>query len=220
VESPEAVAGLARLNFGGALGYVSLGEASFNPNYKVARTFQILDNLSILKARHAIKVGVDLRWMESDIVGAPQARGIFGFNGTFTGSSLGDFLLGMTATQQFSTFHHGALRERDYMFYVQDDWRITPRLTLNLGLRYELASPMFDTQDRMTTLDVSDFPVVRVVRAGEHGRSWSDRALVKTDTNNWAPRVGLAYQPTSRGQSVRQAECSVAPPGPKQRTCD
>jgi hypothetical protein len=91
----------------------------------------------------------------------------------------------------------GALRERDYMFYLQDDWRITSRMTMNLGLRYELASPMFDTQDRMTTLDISQFPAVRVLRAGERGRSWSDRALVGTDTNNWAPRLGFAFQPAA-----------------------
>jgi hypothetical protein len=76
------------------------------------------------------------------------------------------------------------------MFYAQDDWRITRQLTLNLGLRYELASPRFDTHDRMSALDVSVFPEVRVVHAGANGRSWSDRALVRTDTNNWAPRIG------------------------------
>jgi hypothetical protein len=54
---------------------------------------------------------------------------------------------------------------------------------------------MFDSQDRMSTLDVSRFPLVTVVRAGERGSSWSDRGLVDTDTNNWAPRLGLAYQP-------------------------
>jgi hypothetical protein len=198
VASPEPVAGLARLTFGGQLGYVALGEPPFNPNHKVARTFQVLDNLSILRGHHAVKLGADLRWIQSDIVGAPQTRGVFNFNGRFTGSSFGDFLLGWTNTRQLSTFHHGSLRERDYMAYAQDDWRVTSRLTLNLGLRYELASPMFDTQDRMTTLDISSFPAVNVVRAGERGRSWSDRALVDTDTNNWAPRVGFAFLPTSR----------------------
>ena len=195
VASPRPVEGLARLLFAGALNYAPLGESGFNPNYKVARTLQFLDNLAILTSRHTLKLGVDLRRIESNIIGAPQARGIFNFNGRFTGSSLGDFLLGMTNTRQFSTFQEGSLRERDYMFYVQDDWRIGPRLTLNLGLRYELASPMFDSQNRMSTLDVSMFPLVTVVRAGERGSSWSDRGLVDTDSNNWAPRVGFAYQP-------------------------
>jgi hypothetical protein len=199
VSSPEPVAGLARVTFdGGEIGYVPLGESPFNPNDKVARTFQLLDNLSIVTGRHTIKLGGDLRWIQSDIIGAPQTRGVFNFNGKFTGSSLGDFLLGMTNTRAFSTFQQGALRERDYMFYLQDDWRVASRMTINLGLRYELASPMFDSEDRMTTLDISNFAAVRVVRAGERGRSWSDRALVQTDTNNWAPRVGFAFQPASR----------------------
>jgi hypothetical protein len=195
VLTPEPVTGLARLTFGGALGYVTLGEGAFNPNYKLARTFQALDNLSIVKGRHNLKVGADLRFIQSDIVGAPQTRGVFAFNGRFTGSSLGDFLLGWPNQVQFSTFQRGDLRERDYMFYVQDDWKWSPRLTVNLGFRYELSSPMFETQDRMTTLDASAFPAVRVVRAGERGSSWSNRALIDTDTNNWAPRLGFAYQP-------------------------
>jgi hypothetical protein len=204
VAAPQPVSGLARLTFSGALGYVTLGEGAFTPNYKLSRTFQALDNLTLIRGRHSIKTGVDLRWIQADIVGAPQTRGVFNFNGKYTGSSLGDFLLGMTNTRQMSTFQAGNLRERNYMFYAQDDWKIGPRLTLNLGLRYELSSPMFDTKDRMTTLDLSALPSFRVVRAGEAGGSWSSRALVNTDTNNWAPRLGLAWQPVN-GWSVRGA---------------
>ena len=195
VESVTGIEGLSRINLGGALSYAPLGEFQFNPNDKTAGTFQVLDNLSIARGAHTIKTGADLRWVRSDSIGAQFARGIFTFNGRFTGSSFGDFLLGMTSGRQFSTVQFGNLRERDYMFYAQDDWRIARQLTLNLGLRYELASPRFDTLDRMSALDPSVFPEVRVIRAGEFGRSWSDRALVRTDTNNWAPRIGVAYQP-------------------------
>ena len=197
VAGSEAIEGLARLNFGGPLSYAPLGEFQFNPNDKTAATFQFLDNLSIASGAHTIKVGIDLRWMRSDSVGAHFARGIFNFNGRFTGSSFADLLLGMSSSRQFSTIQLGNLRERNYMFYLQDDWRIAPRLTLNLGLRYELASPKFDAHDRMSALDPSAFPDVQVLRAGQHGRSWSDRALVRTDRNNWAPRLGLAWQPSS-----------------------
>jgi hypothetical protein len=204
VVAPQPVSGLARMTFGGALGYVTLGDATFTPNYKLSRTFQVLDNLTLIRGRHSLKAGVDFRWIQADIIGAPQARGIFNFNGRFTGSSLGDFLLGMTNTRQFSTFQQGNLRERNFMFYVQDDWKIGPHLTFNFGMRYELSSPMFDTQDRMTTLDLSAIPAFRVIRAGEAGDSWSSRSLVNTDTNNWAPRLGFAWQPAGRW-SVRGA---------------
>jgi carboxypeptidase family protein/TonB-dependent receptor-like protein len=198
VAGSEPVEGLARFNFGGNFGYGPLGEGAFNPNDKTAGTVQLLDNLSIAKGAHAVKLGADVRWIQSRIDGAPQARGNFMFNGRFTGTSLGDFLLGMTSSRQFSTFQHNDLRERNYMFYVQDDWRAASRLTVNLGLRYELTSAMFDTQDRLASLDPSAFPEVRVLRAGERGASWSDRSLVQTDTNNWAPRIGFAYQLSSR----------------------
>jgi hypothetical protein len=195
VDGSEAIEGLSRLNFGGALPYAGLGEFQFNPTDKTAGTFQLLDNLSVATGPHTVKLGLDLRWIRSDIVAAQFARGIFNFNGRFTGSSFADFLLGMTSSRQFSTIQLGNLRERDYMFYLQDDWRVGPRLTMNLGLRYELTSPKFDTDDRMSALDPSAFPDVRVIRAGSHGRSWSDRALVSTDRNNWGPRLGLALQP-------------------------
>ena len=195
VVTPEPVTGLARLTFGGSFGYQALGEGTFIPNYKLSRTVQVLDNLSVVWGRHSVKAGADLRWISSDANGAPNTRGVFGFNGRFTNSSFGDFLLGWTNQVQFSTFQRADLRERDYMFYVQDDWKVSPRLTFNAGLRYELSSPMFDVNDRVTTLDITAFPEVRVLRAGETGSSWSDRALIETDTNNWAPRLGFAWQP-------------------------
>ena len=198
VASAEPIEGLARLNFGGTLPYSPLGEFQFNPNDKTAGTLQVLDNLSIAKGAHTMKGGVDLRWIRSDVVGAQFSRGLFNFSGRFTGSAFADFLLGMTSSRQFSTGHRANLRERDYMFYVQDDWRVSARVTFNLGLRYELTSPKFDTRDRMSALDPTAFPEVQVLGAGQGGRSWSARALVPTDTNNWAPRIGLAYQPAPR----------------------
>ena len=75
----------------------------------------MLDNLSIAKGAHTIKVGVDLRWIRSDVAGAQFSRGLFNFSGRFTGSTFADFLLGMTSSRQFSTGHRANLRERDYM---------------------------------------------------------------------------------------------------------
>ena len=147
-----------------------------------------------------------------DIVGAQLARGLFNFNGRFTGSSFGDFLLGMTSSRQFSTVQRGDLRERDYMFYVQDDWRVVPRLTLNLGLRYELASPKFDTQDRMTSLDLSAFPRgARGPGRESSGRSWSDRALV-ADRHEQLGAADRACLPAgvTAGRSAPPAASSMA----------
>jgi len=81
------------------------------------------------------------------------------------------------------------------MFYAQDDWKLTPRLSLNLGLRYELNSPWWEKHDNMNLIELGAGPKFNTItQAGYCGSSWSCRALVNTDTNNWAPRVGLAYQ--------------------------
>jgi len=101
VAGTEPIEGLARLNFGGALPYAPLGEFQFNPNDKTAGTLQILDSLSIAKGAHTVKVGADLRWIQSNVVGAQFSRGLFNFSGRFTGSTFADFLLGMTSSRQF-----------------------------------------------------------------------------------------------------------------------
>ena len=81
------------------------------------------------------------------------------------------------------------------MFYAMDDWKVTPRLTVNLGLRYELNPPWFDKHNNMSQLDLTPGPRFnQVVMAGYCGDSWSCRGLVSTDTNNWAPRLGIAWR--------------------------
>ncbi len=86
-----------------------------------------------------------------------------------------------------------------YMFYFQDDWKVTPTFTLNLGVRYELTTPYIEQQDRMNRVVFEPGPDFgRVIRAGELGDSILDRALVGFDQNNWAPRIGFAWQPRAR----------------------
>jgi hypothetical protein len=189
------ITGLTRLTFTGGLPYTLLGEAAFNPLYKVSKTWQFLDNLTLLKGKHALKAGVDFRWLEAFNDGIAQTRGVFNFNGKFTGASLADFLLGMTNSRQLSTRQLVDLREQDYLFYLLDNWRVSSKLAISLGLRYELSSPMYDAQNRASTLDLGVYPAqVKVIKAAETGNSWSDRALVDTDTNNLAPRIGFAWQ--------------------------
>jgi hypothetical protein len=205
VPADDAIEGLARINFTGALGYAGLGDNANNPNLKLSRTVQLLDNVTLLAGPHVLKAGLDFRFVRATIDAAAQARPIFQFNGRYTGSSLGDFLLGWPSQIQYSTPQDGDLREQDYMFYVQDDWRLSSRLTVNLGLRYDLTGPTYDAQDRMSTLDLSVFPgVIRVRQAGEEGDGWSERALIDTDRNNVAPRLGFVYRPSARW-SVRGA---------------
>ena len=80
-------------------------------------------------------------------------------------------------------------RQRMHFFYVQDDFKVSPKLTLNMGVRYEFATPQWEDKNRISNFD----PATNTLIQASDG-SLYDRSLVHPDRNNWAPRFGLAYQ--------------------------
>ena len=198
VDTSDNLFGLPRFVMAGSLSFIGLGGSGFQPNIKDTWTYQWLDNLTVISGNHAIKFGADIRYDRTNIEGSQNARGIHNFNGKFSGISMGDFLLGWVNNATKSTQVLSDQLFRSYMFYVQDDWKVSPTLTLNLGLRYELTSPWFDEDNRMNKLSIEPETFGQTIQAGQLGDSWSDRGLVNTDTNNWAPRVGFAWQPGQR----------------------
>lgn len=195
IQTFPMVTGLPRFTFGGKIGYQGLGEAFFANNWKVSQAYQYLENLTWVRSSHTVKFGADIRFNRSDVYGSRNAVGEFNFNGRYTGVSLADFFLGWANQFQQSDLQITDTRFRNFMFYLQDDWKLTPRLTLNLGLRYELSSPLFDKFNRINKIILDSGPDFgKLVTAGKQGDSWSARALINTDTNNWAPRLGLAYR--------------------------
>ncbi len=191
--------GLPQFTLSGGITYQGLGEPGSMPNFKIHQLHQFLDSLSWNHGNHSFKFGGDLRWNRSDIFGGDAAHGGFTFDGSGTRISFADFLLGLPAQVNLSTPIHGQMRFRNYLLYAQDDWKVTPRLTLNVGIRYELVSPWFDKHNNQSKLDLDPGPNFnKIILAGACGDSWSCRALVETDTNNWAPRLGFAYRLTPR----------------------
>ena len=190
--------GLPQITLSGRVAYQGLGEPGSMPNFKIHQVHQFLDNVSWNRGNHNFKVGTDVRWNRSDIFGGATSHGNFTFDGQFTGISLADFILGSAGSAQLTTQLIGQMRFRNYMFYALDDWKLTSRLTVNLGLRYELTSPWWEKHDNMNRLELGGASFNTITKAGYCGDSWSCRALVNTDTNNWAPRLGLAYQLRSR----------------------
>jgi hypothetical protein len=120
---------------GSGLGFTGLGETGSMPNFKIHQVYQYLDSLTWNHGNHSFKFGTDLHYQRSDILGGNSSHGNFTFNGTYTGISLGDFLLGSPSNATLSTQLVGAMRFRNYMFFAQDDWKVTPKLTVNIGLR-------------------------------------------------------------------------------------
>jgi hypothetical protein len=187
--------GLPLFTLSGRVGYQGLGEPGSMPNFKIHQVHQYLDNVSWNKGNHNFKFGTDDRFNRSDVFGGGSSHGSFTFDGSSTGISFADFLLGNASAANLTTQLIGQMRFRNYMFYAQDDWKVTPRLTLNLGIRYELTSPWYEKHDNMNQLVLDAGPQFgSIITAGYCGSSWSCRGLSNTDKNNFAPRVGIAYQ--------------------------
>src|SRR5262249_47310325 len=111
--------------------------------------------------RHAIKAGANYRFIRSFFDISGQARGFYSFTGGFTqnpqvrpnsGSGLGDFLLGIPSTTQLSRTLVGDIRYHYLAGYLQDDWRVGPALTLNLGVRYELFTHPYERHGQQANL--------------------------------------------------------------------
>ncbi|HEX8474357.1 MAG TPA: TonB-dependent receptor [Pyrinomonadaceae bacterium] len=155
------------------------------------------DGVSWTRGNHTWKVGFQSVYFQLNYLQSQLARGRFVFSGAFTsdptstsptGDPFADFLLGFPQTTTRSVGEAQAyLRQRTYGGYVQDDWRINNRLTVNLGLRYEYFSPFTEARGNMFNLDFSTLPAAPVRR-----RSGS---VVEPDRNNFAPRVGFAWRP-------------------------
>lgn len=200
-------------------GFSSIGECNDCPFVNWNTSFQLKDDFSWTLGRHQLKFGGDFRRFRYNQIGAVVPRGRFTFNGQYSGSAMADFLLG---TMSNSESQIGApianFRNNYYALYIQDAWKINQKLTLNLGLRWEAEPPYYDKHDAIVNIDYlwdnsrnpvfvragtgdllagsPQFPVgppFQLVRDGRFGR----RAF-KSDWNDFAPRVGLAYQLNSK----------------------
>jgi Carboxypeptidase regulatory-like domain/TonB dependent receptor-like, beta-barrel len=189
-------------------GYGSTGAAAGPPQLFKTRHFQVADTVNWIKGSHVMKFGVDITREHEDQRFNPQIRGNYSFGGSYSNDGFSDFLLGLptSATRDlvglgqdiFESLHRGT----HYYFFAQDDWKATPNLTLNLGLRYEFNDPVVEARDRMANyLPRVVSGVGRIVRIQAPDPEFG-RSLVRAAKNDWGPRLGLAYRP---GGSTRTA---------------
>jgi len=186
--------GVTLFQVGGS--FSSVGYSGFAPTVSTSQEIQYGDTLSIVHGRHSLKVGAQFRRSYFDLLQLSSPRGRFVFSGQFTsdgandgsGSPLADTLLGIPIDSNITlggTFHN---RQNTYGGFAQDDIKVNSKLTLNLGLRYDYTTPIYDAKDQMANLD---FATGKLVLAGKNGAS---RGLVKTDKADFAPRFGFAWQ--------------------------
>lgn len=178
-------------------GFQSIGNTS--QQQRLQKPFidaELADNVSWQHGKHQFKAGFSRRYNINVDRYSPSAGGIFNFTTKVTGSSLANLLLGRvdSASRQENQPLH--TRADSYGLYFQDDWRLTPRLTLNLGVRYDIDTPRWETHNRQNSFDpnainpVSGTPGL-ITFSGRNGLS---KYANNTDKNNIGPRFGFAFQ--------------------------
>jgi hypothetical protein len=161
-------------------------------------TFQIIDNFTKIVGTHTLQFGADFHYDQINERNYDDANGAYTFDGSETGLDFADYLIG--APVNFTQASQQLLDSRDKYFgvYAQDSWRARPTLTINYGLRYEIMTPWYDTQNKLETVIPGEqsrvFPTapVGLVVPGDTG---VPRTLAPIQYHNFAPRVGFAYAP-------------------------
>jgi hypothetical protein len=190
-------------------GYQYLGNITPIPSISQNTNYQLSENLTHVMGRHSMKYGFQvirrhLNFFESQ----DPARGFFNFDGTFTnqpssgagGNTIASMELGfpaqITRTTLLGVF---GLRAWEYAFYVQDDFKVNRRLTLNLGLRYENFPPLTEVEGRIANYNFSPTDPALSNIANVTGDKYAGR---KDDPYNFAPRIGFAYSLTDNARTV------------------
>ena len=158
------------------------------------------ESLSRSYGRHTLKVGFDYLHFQLNYLQSNLTRGRYDYSGSFTsqdgfgavgGDPFGDFLLGFPQdTTRTQGSGQAYMRQNVYAGYAQDDWRIAPRFTLNLGVRYEYAAPYTNNGSPLLNLDYSNLPNAPQLVPVKTGTN--------PDYNDFAPRIGLAWQAANK----------------------
>jgi hypothetical protein len=196
-------------------GFTNVGECNDCPFVNWNTTFQFTDNFSWTVGKHTLKFGGEYRRLRYNQIGAVVPRGRFTWNGQYTGEPMADMLLGvMSGTEGQVGAPIASFRQNYIGLYLQDVWKVTNKLTVNWGLRWEYESPFMDKNDAIVNVDFAwdnsrepvfvragsgnlndgnpQFPAPpgwQLVRDGRFGRGAG-----VPDRNDFGPRVGLAYQ--------------------------
>jgi len=219
--------GLPQMQFSGNNSYTQIGANDWLPSKEYSNVWDFIQNVAINKGAHAMKFGAEYRIIKFPFFQVPYPHGEMNFNNadtaypsrasgsngialaSQTGDPMASFLLGVINNGQISTNNFISSEKLAWAFYAQDDWKVNSKLTLNLGVRYELFSPISEKfgrqsnfifedmtlyipkgKDQDAPLPVNfatDFSYVKV------SRGQVDKYLIPWDKTDIAPRIGLAY---------------------------
>jgi hypothetical protein len=192
------------LNSQSVSGFSQFGRQTSNPQFQNPFVINPKLNYSKILGRHTLRLGAEYQRIDTAIDDFNPVYGSDSYGsqfsrppGTKTTSiaalsqayNLADFMFGARSSYSLTNYTIVDYRQRMTFAYVQDDFKVRPDLTLNLGVRYEFATPQWEKDNHLANFDPSTGTLISATDG-----SLGDRALVNPNYNNWAPRVGLAYQ--------------------------
>ena len=166
------------------------------------------ESLTWIRGAHSVKAGGSLQYLRMDYFDRFRLGGILGISGAFTKNPFADFELGRSDSMLVGNGNAMHLRSQNWSAFVQDDWKISRRVTLNLGVRYELFTPYTSTANRLASFNPGQQSTVipnaplGLVFPGDKG---IPEGLIPTDRNNFAPRIGVVFDPFGDGKTAIRA---------------
>ncbi|HEY1994275.1 MAG TPA: carboxypeptidase regulatory-like domain-containing protein [Edaphobacter sp.] len=208
IQGPKGLPQLALPN------YFNAGGALAGP-VSDTNFYGLRDVVSMTKGRHNLNFGAELSLEKDEIVGNLYNFGVINFNTsgpTTTGNVAADFVTGQVSSMEQDNPYHGLLNTWYYAFFAQDNYRITPRFTANLGLRYDIEQAPVESQNltaafvpgRQSTV-VPSAPL-GVLFPGDSG---IPRGVAQTPKTHFSPRVGMAWDPFGDGKTAIRAAAGI-----------
>ncbi len=199
-EDPALIGGLTSQTI---TGYSGLGRQSTNPQFQNPLSFDYKLNYSRVTGRNTMKIGYEFMAIRTRVNDVNPLYGRDSYAGLFSrpaggpadnnSYSLADFYFGLRSQYALANYVVGDYRQHMNFMYVQDDFRLSRKLTLNLGMRYEYATPRWEKHNVLSNFD----PSTNTILQAKDGSIY-DKSLVNPDRNNFAPRLGFAYSVDSK----------------------
>jgi hypothetical protein len=197
------------LNQQSVTGFSQFGAQSSNPQFQNPTVYNPKVNFTWIKGKHSMKYGYEWQAVNTELNDFNPSYGADFYAGQFSrpldpstnqpvavsndaatqqARNLADFMMGNRNEYQLTTYAIVHLRQRYNFMYFQDDIKVSPKLTINAGLRYEIVTPQYEKDNRLSNFDPSTNSLIHARNGGVYSR-----ALVNTPLNNFGPRFGLAY---------------------------
>ena len=168
-------------------GYNSLGTRNFRPQFQSPELFQFLDSVSIVRGPHTMRMGFETRQKNNLFQDLELTAGRYTFGARFTDEGAADLLTGSLQIFNANTQTNVEQLQKAYAGYFQDDWKVSPSLTFNLGIRYEYTTPFYG---KKPVQNINFDPLTGLL---VYPKSQTDY-LVNADHSNFGPRLGVAWQ--------------------------